>query len=307
MLIKFKNNQKIDKSVIVIGNFDGVHIGHKFLIKKMKTISSKMNLKSILITFDPHTRHITNSNNRSLKLITDSNYKIELLQNLKVDYISVIDFDLEFSKITYETFIDQIVLKYNPKVILLGYDNKFGFKGLGNYKTILDHINKKSYTVEVQQLDKFIYNDKIIKSSLLKKYILEGNIKVVNELLERKFKIYGKVIKGKKIGNLLGFPTANLLLGNKQQIIPKVGVYYVNFKVGKDNYKSLCNIGYRPTFEKDKKLSIETHILNKKNIDLYGKFVEIEFLDFIREEKEFRNKELLINQINKDISLVNKN
>ncbi len=306
MIIDFKENKKIQSSVLTLGNFDGVHNGHKFLINKLNFIASDLNLKSVLITFDPHTRCVVDSKKTPLKIITDSSYKVELLEKLNIDYISVIKFDLEFSKITYQDFIDQIISKYNPKVLLLGYDNKFGFKGMGTYKTIQEYINKKSYKVKVKMVDMFQENNKRIKSSIIKKYLQNGDIKKVNYSLGRKFKIFGKVIKGYKIGSALGFPTANLYLENKQQIIPKVGVYYVNFRVGKYKYKSLCNIGYSPTFKKDKELSIETHILNEQNIDLYGKYVEVEFIDFIRDEEKFSNKELLINQINKDISLVNK-
>jgi len=307
MIINYNEDNRVKESVLTLGNFDGVHNGHKFLISKMNDIANNLNLKSVLITFNPHTRFITDFDDKeSFRIITDSKYKIDLLKELNIDYISVVEFDLEISKIDYRDFIDQIVSKYNPKVLLLGYDNKFGYKGMGNYESVKSYISDKSYSMKVELVDRYLDDKQKTKSSIIKKYILDGNIKQANHSLGRTFKISGSIVKGYELGNTLGFPTANLHLENKQQIIPKVGVYYVNFRVGINNYKSLCNIGYSPTFKKDKKLSIETHILNEKNIDLYGEYAEIEFIDFIREEEEFSSKELLINQINKDISLINK-
>ena len=173
MIINYNEDNKVKESVLTLGNFDGVHNGHKFLISKMKDMANNLNLKSVLITFNPHTRFITHFDNKaSLRVITDSKYKIDLLNELNDDYISVIEFDLEFSKIDYRDFIDQIVSKYNPKVLLLGYDNRFGYKGMGNYESVKSYITDKFYSMKVELVDKYLDNTQKTKSSIIKKFIL---------------------------------------------------------------------------------------------------------------------------------------
>jgi len=306
MLVNFKDNISLDKSILTVGNFDGVHEGHKFIINQMKKISLNENLTSVLITFNPHTRYITDKENDNFKTLTTFQYKIKLLEEFNIDYISIIDFDLEFSRIKYDLFIEKIIKRYNPKAILLGYDSNFGFQGKGNFTSLSKYISNKSYNIKSILGKKLDKEDYIIKSSIIKEHIQNGKINLANKLLGRKFKLFGIIIKGDSIGASIGFPTANLQVLNKQQIIPKVGVYYVNFMVGNNNYKGICNIGYRPTFEINKSISIETHILYKDNINLYNKNVEIEFINFIRYEKKFESKELLVSQIKKDINYVKK-
>ena len=238
MIINFNEDYKVEESVLTLGNFDGVHNGHKFLISKMNDIANNLDLKSVLITFNPHTRFITDfNNNKSFKIITDLQYKIDLLKELNIDYISVVDFDLEFSKRDYRDFIDQIVSKYNPRVVLLGYDNKFGYKGMGNYESVKSYIADKSYNMKVELVDRYLDDNQKTKSSIIKKYILDGNIKQANHSLGRRFKISGHIVKGYELGNTLGFPTANLHLENKQQISPatatvvNLGVSFLHLRV----------------------------------------------------------------------------
>ena len=306
MIIDFENTIHVSDSIITFGNFDGVHKGHKLIINELKKISNKENLKSVLVTFNPHTAFITQDDSINHKVITPHDYKISLLKNESIDFISVIDFNLLFSKITYDLFLDKIIEKYNPRIILIGYDNRFGYKAQGNFNSLSKSSKILSKNIKVLSLDKLRKSDIEIKSSAIKDYISSGNVKFANEALGRKYKLFGKIVKGKSLGNLLGFPTANLEVSNKQQIIPKVGVYYVNFVIGNNRFKSLCNIGYKPTFGNNNKLSIETHILSKENFDLYNLDVEIEFIDYIREEIKFSSTEFLIEQINKDIKKVNK-
>ena len=306
MIINFNDNVNIKKSIVTFGNFDGVHIGHKFIINELKKISSYKKAKSILITFNPHTNSIINKKIDIHQLITDYDYKIDLLDKEMIDFISIVDFNVNFSKITYTSFVNEILQKYNPSHILIGYDNKFGYKAEGNFESLTKYIKSISRDIKVLTLNEVKQGSMKVKSSIIKGFINSGDIKIVNKMLGRKFKLFGKIVKGNKVGNMLGFPTANLEVLNKQQIIPKVGVYYVNFVVGKNRYKSLCNIGFKPTFGNDNKLSIETHILNEEEFDLYNLNVELEFIDYIRDEIKFKNKDFLIEQINKDIIKVNK-
>ena len=306
MIINFHDDKKIKNSVVTFGNFDGVHIGHKFIIDELKRISSYAKAKSILITFNPHTSSIINNHIDRHTLITTHDYKIDLLSKELIDFISIVDFNEAFSKVAYTSFVDQILLKYNPSHILIGYDNRFGYKAQGNFESLTNYIKSTSKDIKVLSLNEIKQQTIKVKSSIIKNLIESGNIKLVNSMLGRKFKLFGNIVEGTKVGNMLGFPTANLEVSNKQQIIPKVGVYCVNFVVGKNRYKSLCNIGYKPTFGNNNNLSIETHILSEENFDLYNSYVEIEFIDYIRDEIKFKNKDFLIEQINKDIIKVNK-
>ena len=296
-LVNFNNNIDNKPSVLTFGNFDGIHIGHLNLIDTLINESNKNNLKSILITFNPHTRSIIN--NKKVNILTSHSKKIELLKKTNLDYIATIDFNEIFSKISKKEFVDMLLEKFNPKVIILGYDNKFGYKGLGDYEFLCSYL--KDENIRVIKYSPYKKFNRIVKSSLIKKFILNGEIKNANKFLDRLYTVYGTIIEGKKVGREIGFPTANLKISDKQQILPKVGVYSVNFTIGGTKHNALCNIGYRPTFEKNGKLSIETYIVDFDKFDFYGTEVSIEFKDFIRDEKKFSNKEKLIKQIKADL------
>ena len=301
-IIGFNDNLRVSSSVITLGNFDGIHLGHKSLIDNLITESKKIeDSPSLLITFNPHTQDILSQNN-DLELITLHEAKIELLNNYEIDYISIVDFDDNFSKLSAEEFIELIIEKYNPKSIIIGYDSKFGYKGRGDYLFLKEYLSQKN--INVYQNKPYSLNGKIIKSSLIKNLIIKGDIESVNKYLGRRFTISGRIIKGDKIGHSLGFPTANLSLRDTQQIIPKVGVYSVTLFFDNVEYKALCNIGHRPTFFENGKLSIESYIINYDESNLYDKKVDIKFNFYIREEKAFANKEDLIKQINKDIQVI---
>jgi len=299
-IIKFDDTITITSSVVIFGNFDGVHLGHQSLIDELIKYGHKKT--KVLITFHPHTQSIVKNSN-SLKLITPYREKLKLLSTFNIDYISIINFNSSFSKLSPDQFIDSIINKYNPQTIIIGYDNNFGFKGKGNYIFLKKYLIDKN--IELYQNKPFSLNNSIIKSSLIKELIKNGDIKSANSYLGRKFKLSGNITNGNKIGKKIGFPTANLKIEDKQQIIPKVGVYSVNLIVGTKKYKALCNIGYRPTFFERGKLSIESYIVNHNDLDLYNTYISLEFNFFIREEIKFNNKEGLVKQIKKDIEALN--
>ncbi len=295
------NDDHIDvpSSVVTLGNFDGLHLGHIDLINKLISECKNIkNSKSILITFNPHTQEVLNPNNR-IEIITPNEEKNNLLCDYNIDYISVIKFNISFSKLSPEKFIDLIVDKYNPKTIILGYDSRFGHKGKGDYSFVKEYLFNNN--IKILEHKPYSLGDVVIKSSLIKKIINDGDIESANTYLGRGFSLFGKIVKGDKIGSSIGFPTANLYLNNKQQIIPKVGVYSVTLFFDNAEYKALCNIGYRPTFFENGKLSIESYIIDYKESDLYDKQVRIRFNFHIRDEKKFKSKDELVKQINKDI------
>ena len=301
-VINFNNKLDNINSIITLGNFDGVHLGHKQLINNLidKRLE-KTGLSSILITFNPHTQFVINRN-KKFKLIDSYESKIKQLKKYNIDYISIIDFDKSFSKLSAKDFIDTIVRKYNPSSIIIGYDSKFGYKGEGDYTFLKKYLSR--HDIDVLQNKSYSYNGEIIKSSFIKRLIEKGDIESVNKYLDREFTLSGVVVKGDKIGKSLGFPTANLDLKNKEQIIPKVGVYYVTLVVDNVEYKALCNIGYRPTFFENGDLVIESYIVEHGDFNLYDKKIDIKFNSYIRDEKTFNNKEDLVKQIKKDIKII---
>ena len=300
-LIKYSDNHTIDSSVLTFGNFDGIHLGHDKLIKSLITKTKEINSKSILLTFNPHTRQVIDPNGCTSS-ITPYRIKTDILNRYNLDYIITIDFDFEFSKISHTVFIDKLVKKYNPKSIYIGYDNKFGYKGMGDYNFLIDHVKNKQ--IDIIKFPTFTHKNVLVKSSLIKNLIRNGSVDKARIYLGRYFSLYGEIIKGKGVGKTIGFPTANLKIFDDKQIIPKVGVYSVNFIVDGDIYKGVCNIGNRPTFDDHDKLTIETHIVNFKRKNVYNKSVRIEFIKYIREEKMFPHKKDLIEQIEKDVKVL---
>jgi len=288
--------------MITFGNFDGIHLGHKALIDKLIATSIKNKCKSVLITFNPHTRNITTNNNQNL--ILDYPDKIEILKNTSIDFVLIITFTSAFSNMSAEDFIALLVKKFKPKGFLLGFDSKFGFKGLGDSKFLINYINKNKLNISTEIFPEFKFENKIIKSSYIKDLVSNGCIEKANIFLGRKYSLKGSVIEGKKLGTKIGFPTANLKLSQKKQILPMHGVYCVSLEVGNKSYLGLCNVGLRPTFEGDSsKVSIETHLINC-SINLYGENVKIIFLNFVRKEIKFNSTARLVEQINSDIKKI---
>ena len=192
-----------------------------------------------------------------------------------------------------------IINKYKPKVILIGYDNYFGLNRKGSYDYLISNCKYKN--IKIIQIDEFKLLNINIKSSMIKNCLVNRNIENVNKFLGRNYSIVGTVKEGKKIGSKLGYPTANVQLVNKEQIIPGNGVYSVNLMLDRYKFKSICNIGIRPTFNENNDLvTIEVHLINK-TITLYDKIVTIEFIKYIRNEKKFEDVNKLKEQIKKDI------
>ena len=287
------NNYK--NSVIAIGNFDGVHIGHKKVLNAAYKKAKKMKKKFGLLTFEPVPVMFFNKKILNHRLDTLSQ-KISNLKKEKLDFIIIQKFNKKFSKLSYKDFIYRILFKkIKCKFLYVSENFKFGNKREGDvsklkkfekiffYKTILTPPLKKK--------------KKTISSTIIRKLLKSGEIKKANYLLNRKWEIIGKVIKGSQRGRKIGFPTCNILL--KKYIIPKFGVYAVNVKMNNTSKKGIANVGYRPTFN-GKKLLLEVNIFGiKKN--LYNKNINVVFNKFIRPEKKFKNIKELKDQIRKDI------
>ena len=299
---KLNDSNKVSNTILTFGNFDGLHLGHMKLLETIRLLSRKINAKSVILTFTPHTSTVLNLS-ANYKCLTTYKEKINILSSKLIDIICEVDFTDKFSLIEPDHFMDILINKYSPKCVVLGYDNKFGKNGMGN----IEHLrSKKRYrNIDFVEVAPFAIENKIIKSSLIRKFILNGKIQEANKCLNRPYQISGIVVKGDSMGRTLGFPTANIKISNKEQLIPKNGVYSVTLILDSSNKNAICNIGIRPTLKMDTKLQIEVHIINDK-INLYDKEVKINFNHFIRDEKKFENKKQLIEQIKIDISSLKK-
>ena len=280
--------------VVLIGNFDGIHLGHQKLISKAKKIAEQKKQKLVLITFNPHPREIIN--NTEMDLILPYKEKKSLLKNYGIDMINEIKFTNKLSKLSAEEFAKEYIYKaHNPSDIVIGKNFKFGHKARGDAKLLKDSLSKKVkvHSIDIKRLDSLV-----ISSSEIKKLISKGSIEKVNKLLGRNYHISGKVIHGEKRGRLIGFPTTNL--STEWNFLPKKGVYVSKVVISDKSYQSITNIGVRPTFSANS-LQIESHIFDF-NKNVYGKKIKIYFLARIRNEKKFETVEKLIENITKDVN-----
>ena len=295
----FNIKKKFKNSAIAIGNFDGFHLGHQKVIKKGKYIARKNNLKFGLLVFHPLPVMFFNKKLKNFR-IDSLKQKIESSKKLGIDFLIIKKFDRNFSKTSAENFIRLILhKKLKAKLIFISRNFRFGKNRAGDI-----HLLKKKESLmnyKTQTISPFKSKNKIISSTLIRKNIKKGKINFVNKMLGRAWVIEGMVKKGEKRGRKIGFPTCNLDLGN--YMVPKSGVYssviIINKKIKK---KGIVNIGYKPTFGKNK-LLLEAHIFGLKK-NLYDKSIKVMLTKFIRKEKKFKNITQLKKQIKKDIRKV---
>jgi riboflavin kinase / FMN adenylyltransferase len=281
---------------LTMGVFDGVHRGHVDLIHQLTQVAKEKNLKPAVMSFYPHPNHIIDEKTEPELLLTKSE-RIEHLKRLGLDFLFLQDFSVEFSKLDRKDFLRQYLLDYlEPQYLLFGYDFKFGNHGAGNY----EYAKAELKICEVEKSNPTFYGSHVISSSLIRNFLKKGNLKDANQCLGYNYKISGKVSSGLKIGRTLGFPTANL--SEIQTIIPGSSVYCGYASIAGKKYKAVMNIGVRPTIQKNNELSCECHILDF-NKDIYGQWIEFEFIDVIRNEIKFANLNDLKKQIDVDIKM----
>ena len=304
-IIKYKNF-KIKKihqnSILLIGNFDGLHLGHQKLFNLANKYKKKYKLKLGVVTFDPIPKMFFNKEYVNYK-ISNLQQKLEYFKKYKIDFIINKKFDRKFSKVKYYSFIQKILFrKLKAKFIFVSNNFKFGYKREGNVHLLKKYSNKFNY--RIVKPSPLVKNKKIVSSSLIRNLISNGRLKEANHLLGRNWTIEGKVKHGRKMGRKIGFPTCNIDIEN--YVIAKLGVYGVKVKIDKSNkyIKGIANLGFRPTFNQ-KKILLEVNLFNF-NKNLYKKRIKVEFTKYIRGEKKFSGIENLKKQINKDIKIAKK-
>ena len=296
--LSIKKNHK--NSVVAIGNFDGLHLGHQKVLNQARLKAKKENLKFGVITFEPIPNMFFNKNIKYNR-INSAEQKIYYLNKLKLDFLIIINFNESFSNISAEHFISKIlVAKLKSKYIFVSQNFRFGKKRLGNTNTLKIFEKKNLYKTIITI--PYRKNKKIISSSLIRKKIYEGNVVEVKKLLGRPWIIKGEVVKGEQRGKKIGFPTCNIKWDS--YVLPKLGVYWVQVESKNFKKKGIANIGYRPTFN-GKTILLEVNIFGIK-VNLYKKILKVSFIKFIRSEKKFKNINELKNQIKKDIAKIKK-
>ncbi len=299
MKVIFDPEEPIENSTsATIGNFDGVHVGHKKIIAAVKEEAKQKGLSSCVITFHPHPQKVLQ--NIDIPLLVPIRERLKLLEKEGVDVVGCYTFTKDIAKIPAKDFVTDILIgKLNLKHLIVGPGFSFGRKREGNLD-LLDKMGKE-YDFDTEVVETALIDGEIVSSTAIRNLVREGNMVKAGKFLGYNFYIEGQVKEGERRGRQIGFPTANL--DTDWDILPKVGVYATLAHVDGIVLNSITNVGYRPTFGNNE-LVIETHIFNF-NEDIYKKRIEVEFVDRVRDEQKFNGPQALVEQIKKDVDRVN--
>lgn len=287
-------------AVLTIGNFDGIHLGHRAIFADVLREAQKIGRKAVVMTFEPHPKMLLHPERRPFYLLTTLDEKIKLLDELGIDAIILIPFTLEFAETTAEDFITEILWRrLRIRKIYIGHDYTFGKGKQGNEAYLKEFGKKLGFAVDV--VNAVTVGDIVASSTRIRNAVMAGDVKTAALLLGRPYNLGGVVIEGKRRGANLGFPTANVL--PTKELIPPRGVYAVFGEYEKKRYRGVLNIGYNPTFS-DERLSIEVHLLDFSQ-DIYSKDLEMHFIERMRDEVKFAGPDALIAQIRRDVEQAN--
>lgn len=289
--------KQINSSVITIGTFDGVHVGHQQIIHRLVDTARKNDLQALVLTFFPHPRMVI-QNDANIKLINTIDEKAKQLEQLGVDHLVVKEFTKSFSRLTALEYVrDILVNKLKVKHIIVGYDHHFGRNRTANINELKEF--GAFYDFEVTEIEPQEVDDVAVSSTKIRSAILDGNIPTANKFLGYNFMLTGTVIKGKGLGKTLDFPTANIQIEAAYKLIPKHGVYVVKSQIKGVEVFGMMNIGKNPTVSEGNQTKIEVHFFDF-SANLYGAVLKIELLDHLRSEIKFPNIEALKLQLEKD-------
>ena len=282
-----------EKTIVTIGTFDGIHIGHQKILKDLIRTAKKENKKSVLLTFFPHPRMVLQKD-VSIRLINTIEEKSSLLEKMGLDYLIIHPFSQEFSRLSALDFVRNILAnQLNTSRLIIGYDHHFGKNREGNIHQLREY--SLLYDFEVEEIPAQDIDNVSVSSTKIRTALKEGRLKTANNYLGYNYMLNGTIVNGKKLGGKIGFPTANLDIKEPYKLIPKTGVYVIKTIIDAVLYTGMMNIGFNPTV-KGKYQTIEAHLFDF-NKDLYGKKVTIELLFFLREEQKFNSIEDLIIQL----------
>ena len=285
------------KTTFTLGTFDGVHIGHRKILEKLIKNTENDQTESLVLTFFPHPRMFLKGQS-DIKLLNTIGEKIDLLENLGVQNLVIHPFDEAFSKLTAEEFVKTVLVdRFHIHKIIIGHDHRFGRNRTANIDDLISF--GKQYNFEVEQISVQEIKDVSISSTKIRKALIDGNMALANEYLGYEYFLTGTVIKGKQLGNTIGFPTANLKIEENDKLIPKNGVYVVKSSLNQKTIFGMMNIGFNPTVAGEQ-LSIEVHYFDF-DANLYNQEIRVSILEYLRPEKKFDSVTLLKDQLTKDM------
>jgi len=292
-----KDIERDEKTVITLGTFDGLHLGHQQIVETLIKKSKQVNAKNFLITFDPHPRKVVPGRN-DVKLLSTLEEKISIFEKLGLENLFIVNFTDEFSKQTPEQFVEKYFVDgIGLEEIVIGYDHHFG-KGRGGDFELLRKLGEK-FNFSVTVVPEYMMDGETISSTKIRNALLEGDILRANKFLGRFYSFKGRVVKGDGRGKDLGFPTANLTIEDEDKLIPAKGIYAAQCITENEKYHGLLSLGNRPTFHEHGEIIPEFYIFDfDKNI--YGKSLEVNLVERIRDEEKFNSVEELISQMKKD-------
>lgn len=285
------------RTVVTSGTFDGVHVGHAKILRKVSRLASENELSSAVITYWPHPRFVLHQNDDTLKLITTFEEKADLIRQTGIDYLVRIPFTQEFSQMPREQFVQRVLIQHlNTRFMVIGYDHHFGKDRLGNFQYLSE--NSDSFGFEVREISRQDIDDVGVSSTKIREYIMVGKVEEASALLGRSYSIKGLVVHGEKKGRSIGFPTANIWVPEGYKLIPGDGAYATRIKHEEALFVGMTNIGVRPTVDGEKR-KIEVNIFDLDE-RLYGRELEIFFIEKLRDEKKFGSLNELSEQLKQD-------
>lgn len=286
-------------TAVTVGTFDGVHLGHRTLIKKLVAEARRINGRSVLVTFNPHPREVLHGGHNTVGLLTTIEERAEILHELGVDVMVVIPFDRDFSLLSSQDFIQKIIYQeIGVKEFIIGYDHQFGKNREGTIKTVEALSKLLGYNVHLIHAHE-VEHHTVSSTKIRKALVNEGDAALAKSFLGRAYPLTGMVVHGDKKGRQLGYPTANLRVENPRKVIPANGVYAVEVDYEGKNYGGMLNIGIRPTVTNSEELRIEVNIFDFDE-DIYGKNLRLRFHERIRNEKKFNGLNELKSQLSED-------
>lgn len=293
----FSDFKKLNNAVATIGTFDGVHYGHQKIIKRLCELARSTGGESVILTFFPHPRLIIDPENQDLKMINTINEKAKILAELGVDHLIITPFTRDFSNLSPEEYIKDILVDtIGIKYLIVGYDHRFGKDRQGGMQEL--ETAAKTFDYQIEQIPEQDINDVAVSSTKIRTALLNGEVALAAEYLGYHFSIHGRVIKGDKIGRTIGFPTANIFVEETYKLIPSDGIYAVTVTMGEQNFKGMAYIGQRPTINGMTR-NIEVNIFDF-NAEIYGQDITMTFLEFLRHDVKFTGLETLKVQLQKD-------
>lgn len=284
------------KTIVTLGTFDGVHIGHNAILDKICKAAQQENLESVILTFFPHPRLIV-SNNYDIKLLNTIEEKAILLEKKGIQNFIVHPFDKTFSELSPREFVTQVLVdKLNIQKIIIGHDHKFGKDRAADFNDLINF--GKEFGFEVEEISAQQINEVSVSSTRIRNALLEGNVSLAKDYLGYPYLLTGNVVKGNQLGRTINFPTANIEIPEDYKLIPKNGVYVVTVNVNNQTVIGMMNIGVKPTLGENK-LSIEVHLLDF-DADIYNQKIQVHILEKLREEQKFESFQALQVQLEKD-------